>query len=160
MPSSARYAGAILKSSFDEVGQQRSVTVVDIDAVGAVRCEEVALAPRRELRRIEGTLQELLLAPAPPFDDYIVARLLDRHPVLDPIGRLRAVYPNVLSIERPPVVLGPEGRTQGDRRQQGHGQLFAAFFQEVTGQAPSPDEQAVFDAAASKLADSEREVLA
>ncbi len=133
---------------------------MDIDAAGVVRTEELRLVPRRELHRIEGTLEDLLRGPSPPFEDYIVAKLLDRHPVLDPIGRLRAVYPNVLSIERPSVVLGPEGRTQGDRRQLGHSQLFTAFFKEVTGQAPSPDEQAVFDAVASKLADSEREVLA
>jgi DNA repair protein SbcD/Mre11 len=155
-----RYAGAILKYSFDEVGQERSVTIVDLDAKGAVTTEAATLAPRRDLRRIEGTIEELLRAPVPPFDDYIVAKLLDRHPVLDPIGRLRAVYPNVLCIERPGLVPGEDGQRQGDRRQLGHAQLFAAFFQEVMGSAPTGDEQATFDTVAQRLAGAEREVPA
>jgi DNA repair protein SbcD/Mre11 len=158
--SAIRYAGALLEYSFDEVGQRRSVTIVDIDGAGAPRLEEVPLVPRRALRRIEGTLEELLHGGGPSCDDYVVARLLDRHPVLDPIGRLRGVYPNILCIERPAVVAGPAGRAGGDRRQLGHGQLFAAFFQEMTGGEPTPEEQAVFDAIDAKLAHGDREVEA
>ena len=97
-----RYAGALLKYSFDEVGQDRSVTIVDIDASGRCSVEAVVLRPRRDLRRIEGTLEELLNgggvsvpgsgagggSPVPSRDDYIVARLTDPRPVLDPIGHL------------------------------------------------------------------------
>jgi len=156
----SRYAGAILKYSFDEVGQHRSVTVVDMDGHGAVRTEEIVLTPRREMRRIEGTLEDLLTTAAAPFDDYIVARLLDRVPVLDPIGRLRGVYPNVLCIERPDLAAGPEGQRRGDRRQIDHGRLFADFFKEMTGDAPSSDEQALFESIATAVSEREREVRA
>ncbi len=57
---SIRYAGALLKYSFDEVGRDRSVNIVDIDASGRCSVETVVLRPRRDLRRIEGTLDELL----------------------------------------------------------------------------------------------------
>ena len=40
-----RYAGALLKYSFDEVGQDRSVTIVDIDASGRCSVEAVVLRP-------------------------------------------------------------------------------------------------------------------
>ncbi len=136
-------AGALLKYSFDEVGQDRSVTIVDIDASGRCSVEAVVLRPRRELRRIEGTLEELLNgggvsvpgtgaggdSPVPSRDDYIVARLTDPRPVLDPIGRLRRIYPNVLCIERALASLQPgELQPSRDRRQLDHDQLFAGFF--------------------------------
>ena len=170
-----RYAGALLKYSFDEVGQDRSVTIVDIDASGRCSVEAVVLRPRRELRRIEGRLEELLngggvSAPGsgaggaslvPSRDDYIVARLTDPRPVLDPIGRLRRIYPNVLCIERALASLQPgELQPSRDRRQLEHDQLFAGFFNEMTGQPPTAEEQDVFLAVAAAVAGRDREVSA
>jgi len=170
-----RYAGALLKYSFDEVGQDRSVTIVDIDASGRFSVEAVVLRPRRELRRIEGTLEELLNgggspAPGSPAsgrdqvpsrDDYIVARLTDPRPVLDPIGRLRKIYPNVLCIERALPSFQPgELQPSRDRRQLDHDQLFAGFFGEMTGQPPRDDEKDVFLSVAAAVAGRDREVPA
>ena len=77
----------------------------DAGAAGRARVtvETVALTPRRDVRRLEGTLAELLERGVsdPRRDDYVLAALLDRGALLDPIGRLRGVYPNALSIERP-----------------------------------------------------------
>ncbi len=169
------YAGALLKYSFDGVGQDRSVNIVDIDASGRCSVEAVVLRPRRDLCRIEGTLEDLLNgggypAPgsrasggdtAPSRDDYIVARLTDPHPVLDPIGRLRRIYPNVLCIERVLASLQPgELRPSKDRRQLDHDQLFAGFFSEMTGQPPTAEEQDVFLSVAAGVAGRDREVPA
>jgi exonuclease SbcD len=170
-----RYAGALLKYSFDEIGQDRSVTIVDIDASGRCSVEAVVLHPRRELRRIAGTLEELMngggaLAPVSPAsggdptpsrDDYIVARLADPCPVLAPIGRLRRIYPNVLCIERALSSLQPGGlHPSRDRRQLDHDQLFAGFFSEMTGQPPTDDEKDVFRSADAVVAGRDREVTA
>jgi len=170
-----RYAGALLKYSFDEVGQGRSVDIVDIDASGRCSVETVALRPLRDLRRIEGTLEELLNSGAPTWpgsrtaggpttpstDDYIVARLTDPHPVLDPIGRLRKVYPNVLCIERAPANL-QAGALQPSRdwRQLNHDELFTRFFEGMTGQPPTAEEQSVFLSVAAGVAGRDREVPA
>jgi len=170
-----RYAGALLKYSFDEVGQDRSVTIVDIDASGRCSVEAVVLRPRRDLRRIEGTLEELLNgvgssapgsdavggSPVPSRDDYIVARLTDPRPVLDPIGRLRRIYPNVLCIERALASLQPgELQPSRDRRQLDHDQLFAGFFNEMTGQPPTAEEQDLFVTVAAAVQRRDREVPA
>lgn len=158
-----RYAGALLKYSFDEIGQDRSVNIVEIDASGRCSVEPVVLRPRRDLCRIEGTLEELLngRSPIPSRDDYIVARLTDPRPVLDPIGRLRKIYPNVLSIERAPA-LGQAGELQPSRDRRGldHGELFAGFFTEMTGQSPSADEQEVFQSVDAAVAGRDNEVPA
>ena len=77
--------------------------------------------------------------PAP--DDYVLARLLDDGPLFDPIGRLRAVYPNVLTLER--AAYERTGSTAADRPRPGtvgEVQLFEHFFEFVTGD-PLGDER-------------------
>jgi len=171
-----RYAGALLKYSFDEVRQDRSVSIVDIDASGRCAVEAVVLRSRRDLRRIEGTLEELLKGggspapgsgpasggdPAPSRDDYIVACLTDPRPVLDPIGRLRKIYPNVLCIERAPSPDRPgEAKPSRDWRQRNHDELFTTFFEGMTGQPPAADETDVFLSVAAAVAGRDREVPA
>ncbi len=97
-----RYAGSLLKYSFSEAGQEKSVTLVDMDADGKCAIEEIPISPRRNVRCIRGTLEEILNGARsdPDKDDYIMATLLDREPVFNAMGRLREVYPNTLHVER------------------------------------------------------------
>ena len=142
-----RYAGSLLKYSFAEHAHQKSVSVVDIGPRGsapgeagqagraAVSVETVALSPRRDVRRVEGTLAELLRrGPSDSrSDDYVLASLLDDGALFDPIGRLRAVYPNTLTIERPAYEHAGAGGS--DRPRPGSVsdvELFEAFFGYVT----------------------------
>ncbi len=152
-----RYAGSLLKYSFAEHAHDKSVCVVDIGARGsapgaagragraAVTVETVALTPRRDVRRVEGTLAELLARGAsdPRSEDYVLASLLDRGALLDPIGQLRSVYPNTLSIERPLYEAIGSGELRRPRPGSvGDIELFATFFRYATGDDLSPAEQA------------------
>jgi exonuclease SbcD len=143
-----RYAGSLLKYSFAEHDHHKSVCVVDIGPRGsapgdagragraAVAVETVALSPRRDVRRLEGTLAELLArGPSDPHnDDYVLASLLDRGALLDPIGQLRAVYPNALSIERPVYEAAGAGEPRRPRPGSvGDLELFGTFFRYATG---------------------------
>ena len=143
-----RYAGSLLKYSFAECAQDKSVCVVDIGAPGsavgeagragraAVAVEEVALSPLQDVRRLEGTLAELLERGAsdPRRDDYVLASLLDDGALFDPIGRLRAAYPNALAIERPAYAhAGADGQTRPRPGSIGDVELFGSFFDYVTG---------------------------
>ena len=142
-----RYAGSLLKYSFAEHAHDKSVCVVDIGPRGsadgeagragraAVTVETVALRPRRDVRRVEGTLAGLLERGAsdPRRDDYVLASLLDDGALFDPIGRLRAVYPNTLAIERPAYERAGAGGA--DRPRPGSVSdvdLFESFFGYVT----------------------------
>ena len=109
------YAGSLMKYSFAEHDHHKSVSVVEIGAPGSadgdagaagrarVTVERVALHPPRDVRRLQGTLAELLQRGRtdPRRDDYVLAALLDTGAILDAVGRLREVYPNTLAIERP-----------------------------------------------------------
>ena len=148
-----RYAGSLLKYSFAEHAHDKSVSVVDIGAPGSagggrgarVAVEAVRLTPRRDLRRLQGTLAEVLAGgPGDPRrDDYVLASLLDRGALLDPIGQLRAVYPNALSIERPLYEAeGPGGERRPRPGSVGDLELFGGFFRYATGDELTGDEQA------------------
>lgn len=128
-----RYAGSLLKYSFAEAGQRPSVEVVELTG-GRVERRRVELTPRRDLRRVEGTLAELLAAAEhdPRPADYIEAVLTDPGVVRDPMGRLRAVYPNLLHVARPALTTAAAAAAglAAGRRQLGLVELFDAFYRE------------------------------
>ncbi|MBV1799814.1 exonuclease SbcCD subunit D [Siccirubricoccus sp. G192] len=89
-----RYAGSPLAYSFSEAGQAKSVTLVEIDAAGAVRTEAIPLTPRRELRRLRGSFAELLAAP--PSTDWLEVTLTDPLPIFEAQRRLAERHPHIL----------------------------------------------------------------
>ena len=124
--------------------------------------EAIPLRPRRALRRVEGTLAELEAAGRadPAREDYVVARLLDRGPLLDAVGRLRGVYPNLLHIERPALAApDPSGGGGGARRLRGRSEveLFADFVRETTGEELAEPERAALERVLEALARRQRE---
>jgi exonuclease SbcD len=133
-----RYAGSLLKYSFSEAKQNKSISIVDIDEKGRVEIETRSLQPQKDLREIEGYLDELL---DPAFygrqkvDDYLKVTLLDEGAMIDPMNKLRQVYPNVLHLEKK--------REQQDLKERQYFQaiqqqekneldMFKAFYQKMT----------------------------
>ncbi|MFD1705287.1 exonuclease SbcCD subunit D [Siminovitchia sediminis] len=100
---SIRYSGSLLKYSFSEAKQRKSVSVINIESNGQLTIKERGLTPRLDMREITGYIEELL-DPAfyenQKLDDYLKVTLLDEGALLDPINKLRAVYPNILHLER------------------------------------------------------------
>ncbi|NGO90733.1 MAG: exonuclease sbcCD subunit D, partial [Halomonas sp.] len=138
-----RYSGSLLKYSFSEASQRKGVTLVDLDATGVTRIEQIPLLPRREVRVLEGELDALIARGRtdPQADDYLLVRLTDRHAILDPMGKLRAVYPNVLHLEKPGM-LEARGSQQLDRERLTFSTLdmFSDFFAQTSGE-PMTDQQ-------------------
>lgn len=96
-----RYAGAPLAFGFDEEGHDKSMTLVDLAADGSIEITAIPFVPRRRIRTLRGRLTELLAAPD-PSDDLISIVLTDETPQIDPMKRIRWLYPNAvrLSYER------------------------------------------------------------
>lgn len=92
-----RYSGAPLAFGFDEEGQQKSVSLIDLAADGTVTVTEVPLRPLRQVRTIRGKLLELLAATE-VSSDIIRVVLTDNAPQIDPMKRIRAVYPNAVQL--------------------------------------------------------------
>ncbi|HSI34210.1 MAG TPA: exonuclease SbcCD subunit D, partial [Tepidisphaeraceae bacterium] len=104
-----RYSGSLLKYSFDEADQAKGVYVVEMDGDGRCAVESIHLTPKRDVRRVSGTMADLLAGDGDgkSRDDYVEVTILDDGPVIDPVGRLRQVYPNVMQIKRPERAGGP-----------------------------------------------------
>ena len=158
-----RYSGSILKYSFSEENQRKSVTLVDMDARGCCSVEQVALRPRRDLRVLEGDLADLLERGRrdSAAQDYLLVRLQDRHAILDPMGKLRAVYPNVLHIERP-VLQAASGAVGArvDHRKVSDLDLFASFFADVTGKVLDDGQRGGLAGVLQRVENAAREVEA
>ena len=151
-----RYAGSLLKYSFNELEQRKSFTVVELVPGAAPVIEEVPVVPRRDLRRVRGRFADLLGAGADADDAYVELVLTDPEPVLDPVQRLRGVYPNLLSLRREVE----EGACAGPSlpgaaiKARSTFDLFAEFFADVK---PVPLDERQGAALAAVLTDLERD---
>ncbi|HYB98616.1 MAG TPA: exonuclease SbcCD subunit D [Candidatus Limnocylindrales bacterium] len=154
-----RYSGSLLKYSFAEADHAKSLTIVDMDARGTCSIEQVSLRPRRDVRVIEGEMNELLRASASDAgrDDYILAMLTDRGAILDAAGKLRQAYPNCLHVGRKSFAADPVEAQRRDPRRHTEAELFRAFFEEVTGEQPTLTEAGVFEATVTQVRRREQE---
>ncbi|UOQ93516.1 exonuclease SbcCD subunit D [Halobacillus shinanisalinarum] len=130
-----RYSGSILKYSFSEVNHNKSVTIVDVDEKGDTEIDKVPLHPTRDFERIEGYFDELLQGKAADnHESYLHVRLLDDGQLIDPMGKLRKVYPNILHLERVtsanPSKLEDVSKMK-ERQQLSPDTLFASFYQDI-----------------------------
>lgn len=155
-----RYAGSLLKYSFDEVNHQKGINLVELGGDGVVTVEAVRLTPKHDVRKIEGNFDDILADRVryPSSDDYILASLLDSRAILDVHGQLEQIYPNLMQIERPFLNRGGTlAKTREDYRKKSESQLFADFFVQMTG-APLTDAQRIaFDGSLEAMLASERE---
>jgi exonuclease SbcD len=104
-----RYSGSLLAYSKSEAGHDKGAVLVEIFADGRCEATPMPLLPRRPLRALEGRLEEILASAASESererDAFVIASLLDSGPVFDALGKLRAVYPHLLHVARPPAHL-------------------------------------------------------
>lgn len=134
--SHIRYSGSPLAFGFDEEGQEKSLTLIDMAADGSIETTAIPLKPRRQARTIRGTLEELVVAPV-GSEDFIRVVLTDETPQIDPMKRIRVLYPNAvqLSYERAESTLEEklgEGRAAIDDPET----LVSDFIEFVRGEAP------------------------
>ena len=97
-----RYSGTPLKYSFSEAGDEKSVTIAELDAKGGVAVRTVPLRPLRELREIRGTYDELMKKEnyeGTATGDYLRVVLADEMDIPDAMRKLKSVYPNVLRLD-------------------------------------------------------------
>jgi exonuclease SbcD len=147
-----RYAGSLLKYSFDEADQEKGVTVIELGADATPRVEHRALTPRRDLAKISGTLDDLLTREDLEGlrGHFISAEITDMPPPLQAMERLRARFPHAaelrfraMGLELPTF----DGPTQCSARDPA--ETFEAFFARETGAAPDEAEREVFRQALS-----------
>ena len=92
-----RYSGSLMKYSFSESLQNKSVTLLDWKAKDDLTVTTIPLQPEQDMRVIQGKLEDLL-EHAEPSEDWIRAELTDKELIPYALERLRMSYPNVMEL--------------------------------------------------------------
>ena len=150
-----RYAGSPLKYSFSEALHHKSFPLVTLGAKGeAVSVELLPLAALHDLRELRGPLAALT-APENVTDpeDYLHITLTDEEELIDAVGRLRAVYPNLMKLDfdnrRTRASGGATAAKQVERRSLEA--LFCEFYEMMNGGPMSERQQSLFTGALREI---------
>ncbi len=131
-----RYSGSLLKYSFSEVNQKKGVTVLDINDDKSINIEFEKLKPLRDLRVIKGNIEDLVEEGRnieEGKEDYIQAILTDDGELINPMEKLRSVYPNTMLITRERKREYSEDKTsaKGEYKSKSKIDLFKEFYEDL-----------------------------
>lgn len=96
------YAGSPVKYSFSEWKHKKSATLVEIKEKGDLTVTLLPIIPLHDMREIKGPLEQLLsdkVSSAGNKEDYLRVILTDEDEIIDPMEKIRVVYPNVLVLD-------------------------------------------------------------
>ena len=99
---SARYSGTLLKYSFSEEKHNKSMTIVDLKEKGNIEIKEIPVKPLHDLKTIKGKFSKITseeFYKELKKEDYYRAVLTDEDDILNAIGKLKSIYPNLMSME-------------------------------------------------------------
>ena len=144
-----RYSGSPLKYSFDEHGQKKSFTIIDMNTKGKVDISTIPVEAKRDVVILEGYFEDLLNNTAlqkKHKDDYVQARLLDTMPIMDGMAKLRQVYHRCMTIELAGRIATPVA-DMGDVvfKELNERQLFNQFAETVWKEPLTEAEQSYID---------------
>lgn len=143
-----RYSGSILKYSFSEEHHNKSITLVDMDAKGDCEIKQIKLEALHDMRSISGPFDEIIKGAKMDKnpEDYLLISLTDKHAILDPMGKLRQVYPNVLHLERPGLMSSGEQKlAHRDLLKKGELSMFKDFYQQVQDEGLNKEQEKVLE---------------
>lgn len=149
------YAGAPLAYSFSEAGQVKYMNLVELKEKGRVTVRQIPVKPLHGMRRIKGRLKDLMagevIEAADPLD-YIQAQLTDEGELIDPIGTLRNVYPNIMQIilTKNEITNSTEYENAVPEKQIGIPELFESFYEIVRGEKPDKRQKSIIGEAAKE----------
>jgi len=156
-----RYSGSLLKYSFSEQHQKKSLTLVDMDADGNCSIQLLPIQPRNDLRVLKGTLEEILSKAKEDArsNDYVQVILTDDEALLNPMARVREHYPNVMELkkERFQVRQGEQLAAAGEQLKRSELDLFEDFFSQVHHQQLNDEQRQQLEAVLAQIADQERQ---
>lgn len=136
-----RYAGSLMKYSFDEVNQTKGMVEVTIDNKN-VSTNIIPLKPKKDLIRLHGKYQDILDYPD-NHNDFISIELLDKKIIGHAFELLKEKYPNLLQITYASLDdLSSSKKTTASMNfeKQTPIQLFVEFYKKIKGDKPTPDD--------------------
>jgi DNA repair protein SbcD/Mre11 len=151
-----RYAGSPLAFSFGERNQQKSVTVVDLDASGTATVELVPAPVPRRLVDVRGTIGEIESgAFRAASDAWVRVAVTDAVHPERMYARVKDHFPHALAITHEPADRGERAAARAVTATSDPVEVAADFVSFATGAAPDDDDRAIlteaYEAAALTL---------
>jgi exonuclease SbcD len=133
-----RYSGSLLRYSFSEWQQEKSVTLVEVDDAGATT-RVVPIVQPRGMHKLVAPIDEILAA-TDHLDDWVSVVVTDQQYPSQLQQRIKARYPYALEIRHaPPTATGQLG-LEASRTNRDPADVFTDFVTHVTGEPPSADD--------------------
>lgn len=142
-----RYSGSLLKYSFSEINQKKSVNILDVKDKN-IDIDFKILNPIRDLRVLKGNIEDLIEEGRnleKGKEDYIQAILTDDGELMNPMERLRTVYPNTMLITRERKREYSEDKTsaKGEYKRKSKKDLFKEFYESLGNGDYTDEKEAV-----------------
>lgn len=154
-----RYSGSLIKYSFSETHQKKGITVIEIFEKGNLKTDFIPFELKRNFRILEDTLENIIKAAEfdKNRDDYIKAIITDKGELLDPMAKLRSVYPNAMELVRKERYLISKSteRSITNIAQKSKLSLFESFYEEMTGEKCTDSELDIIKSIIDKVERSE-----
>ncbi len=133
------YSGSPVKYSFSEVYHKKSVIIGEFHEDGRLTVKRAPLKPVHDMRKIRGKLMDLVspdVVSAADAEDYLLAVLTNEEELVDPVGTLRSVYPNVMQLQIERVQREREASQEkgSDWKEKSPFELFDQFYGYVMDQ--------------------------
>jgi len=142
-----RYAGSPIKYSFSEWRQEKSVSLVTLNEKDNLDITALPLTPIHDMREIKGEIDKLTrneVSSLADKEDYLRVILTDEEEIIDPMGKLRSVYPNLMSLDfdnsRKRIDLGTVVTGTEKIEKLSPYDLFGEFFLDAQGSAMSTEQ--------------------
>ncbi|ARF13325.1 exonuclease SbcCD subunit D [Sporosarcina ureae] len=139
-----RYSGSPLKYSISEENHQKGYLIVSLGGNGKVEIEKKLLTPLHDVRTVEGTMEDIL--EMHHNEDYVFVKLLDTVPVIQPMEKIRSVFPNAMHVERKLLASSTDsfGGTINVEKKEDDQAMFASFFKELQGEEVDEETKELF----------------
>lgn len=141
---SIRYSGSPVKYSFSEWRQSKSILLVELRQKGEFLYTKLPLTPIHDMREIKGEINTLMsdeISSLADKEDYLRVVLTDEDEIIDPMGKLKTVYPNVMSLDfensRTNIDISAAAGDACKVENLSPYALFSEFFLEIQGSAMS-----------------------
>lgn len=93
-----RYSGSMLKYSESEISINKSICMVELNNKGDTNITLLPLTPKRDLKVLKGTIEELLKDPSKIIEDFVYVVLTNESTIPYAMKRIRVKYPNAVSL--------------------------------------------------------------
>jgi len=137
-PVPCHYAGAPLQLDFGEQGQRKRVVLLDAKAGRPIHVESIPLSTGKNLRDVEGRIDDIEAKAADFGDDYLRVTVITDGPVPGLAERVRRCLPNAIyvltksSAIQQTAALGPRAQVKPQ-------ELFQEFCRACHGGDPPPE---------------------